>query len=275
MTEKTTNKEQEKTTSYPYKKLSIQVGLNGLSFCIIDTIAHKVVKSDSVVFKMESTPYLLLKELRSLFDKHGMGDKTFEAISVVHKNNLFCLVPRALFQEDELPNYLKFNSKLLAGDEVVFDEIPNYDINSVYVPFTNINNYLLELFGPFSFCHHSTNIIRLLLNQAQHQKATCYAHVSERTFELIVLEQKRLLLYNQFTYKTKEDFLYYLLFTYEQLGLDPETTTLKMFGAIEEGDALFNCCYDYIKTVSVFVPQDGEHLGENEDGDAIDFTLLA
>jgi hypothetical protein len=46
-------------------------------------------------------------------------------------------------------------------------------------------------------------------------------HFSEGHFEIIIQNQK-LLFFNSFDYQTPEDFIYYVLFTAEQLSLNPE-----------------------------------------------------
>lgn len=273
MTEKTINTE-EKSLENLYNKLSIQISLNGLSFCIADTIVNKIILSETVTFKITATPYLLLKELKTLFEKHAILKKQFSEVHVIHKNNLFSLVPKTLFDENELANYLKFNTKLLANDNIVYDEIDNQDIICVYVPFTNINNYIFENFGEFEFRHSSTALLQTLVLQKPSSKSVCYVHVAERELELVVLNQKKLVLHNQFQYRTKEDFLYYILFTYEQLGLDVESNKLKLFGKIEEGDAIFETCYTYIKKVTVFIPKHNTYSFEKEDAASIDFTML-
>lgn len=273
MTEETTNTT-EQSLAKAYKKLSIQISLNGLSFCIVDTITNKVVLSDAISFKITTTPYLLLKELKNLLNQYKILGQDFTEVLVIHKNDLFSLVPKALFDEKELANYLKFNAKLLANDHIVFDELENQEMVSVYVPFTNVNNYVFDNFGTFEFKHGSTALIHSLQHQKLNPKPICYAHVAERELELLVLNKKKVVLYNQFQFRTKEDFLYYILFTFEQLHLDLENTKLKLFGKIEEGSELFDICYTYIKKVSVFIP--GHTLYTFEEGmeESIDLTLL-
>nr|WP_286943667.1 DUF3822 family protein [Allomuricauda sp.] len=263
------------TTNTPYKKLSIQVGLNGLSFCIIDTIANKVIDADKVVFKTQTTPYLLLRELKDLFDQKGVADHQIADVTVVHQNNLFSLVPKVFFREQELPDYLKFNTKILPSDQIVYDEIENHDMVNVYVPFTNINNYIFDLYGAFEFKHSGTILIQTLLGQKNMGAAPiCYGHVTDQTLEILVVRQKDLLLYNFFNYSTKEDFLYYILFVFEQLGLDTERHPLKLFGSIEENDAYYKLCYDYIQNVSVFTLANSAYIFDYTAEDSIDLTVL-
>ena len=275
MTEKTTNIGPESTEN-SFRKLSIQVGLNGLSFCVLDTVSNKILVHEKISFKLISTPYLMLKELKNILNEHKDSLKEFSEVIVIHKNKLFSLVPSPLFSEDELPNYLKFNAKIMANDQIAFDEIPNQDLVNVYVPFTNVNNYLFELFGEFEFKHSGTVLISMLLNQVKvTSEPVCYVQVSEKEMEMVVISEKKLLLYNQFEYKSKEDFLYFLLFALEQLKLDPEKIQLKLFGVVEEDGPLFELCGTYIKNISVFVPSDNTFPFDDADHQSIDFTVLS
>jgi hypothetical protein len=147
-----------------YHKLSIQVSLNGLSFCILDTIGNNIPLSRHLDFGKEFSPYEVQKELKELLRENKVTDYKFSEVVVIHRNNLFSLVPKALFDKAELPNYLKFNSKILANDLIAYDELDSYDMINVYVPFVNINNYIYDLFGRFEFKHNGTVLIEALLN---------------------------------------------------------------------------------------------------------------
>ncbi|RTE53389.1 DUF3822 family protein [Arenibacter aquaticus] len=275
MTNESTNSILENSKS-EYHKLSIQVSLNGLSFCVLDTLSNTILASERIVFENELTPYAVQKEIKHLFEQNKIGDITFSELVVIHRNNLFSLVPKPLFNEDELANYLKFNAKILANDHLEYDEVNNLDLVNVYVPFVNINNYIYDLFGEFEFMHHASVLIQTLTNsQGNSNEPICYVHLIEGHMDITVISQKKLILYNNFSFATKEDFIYYLLFTFEQLKLDTESTKLKLFGSIEEGDALYDMCHRYIKDISIFIPSNTSfyHFGELEK-ETIDFTLL-
>lgn len=275
MTNETTNKILENSKS-EYQKLSIQVSLNGLSFCVLDTLSNTILASERLVFENELTPYAVQKEIKQLFEKNRIKDVKFSEVVVIHRNNLFSLVPQALFNKEELANYLKFNAKILANDHLEYDEVKNLDMVNVYVPFMNINNYIYDLFGEFEFMHHGTILIQTLTNShGNHSEPICYVHLIEGHMDIAVISHKKLILYNNFSFNTKEDFIYYLLFTLEQLKLDTETTKLKLFGSIEEGDELYNMCHEYVRDISIFIPSNTSfyHFGESEK-ETIDFTLL-
>ncbi|ALM06718.1 hypothetical protein SB49_02025 [Sediminicola sp. YIK13] len=274
MTENKTinNLEQSKSD---FHKLSIQISLNGLSFCVLDTVDNHILASENVVFEREVNPLELLKKVKEIFDKYKVAKAAFSEVIAIHKNQLFSLVPKALFDEGELANYLKFNAKMLTNDIIVYDELEGNDLMNVYVPFMNVNNYIYELFGEFEFKHSSTVMVESLLNTPNPgNDAVCYVHVGDKQLDITVVSNKKLQLHNSFDYNTKEDFIYYLLFTIEQLKLDPNTVKLKLFGAIDEDDEIYGIAYDYIKNISIFIPSNIDHITGNDKDDAIDFTVL-
>ncbi|MGB3152157.1 MAG: DUF3822 family protein [Maribacter sp.] len=275
MTKKKINKDAD-IADKNFKKLSIQVSLNGLSFCVADTVSQKLLYSDSLLFKEELNPLTLLPELEKLFHKHELQKKQFDEVVVIHRNTLFSLVPKSLFDIKEISSYLQFNAKILPTDVMAYDEVENQDIINVYVPYMNVNNYVYDMYGEFTYVHNGTVLLQsLLTNYGNTNDAICYGHVSKKQLDVTIIKQRKLLLFNSFLYETKEDFAYYLLFVLEQLELNTEKVPVKLFGSIEEDDPIFRLCYDYIQNISIFAPTYPNHLelGEPELA-SIDFTVL-
>jgi hypothetical protein len=92
--------------------------------------------------------------------------------------------------------------------------------------------------------------------------------------DVVILSQKLLIFYNSFQFLTKEDFIYYLLFTLEQLKFDPETVKLRLFGAIEEEDEIYSICYEYIRHPAIFIPATSPYPIEGQPQHSIDFTVI-
>ncbi len=275
MTRKTINNRLD-IANKNFKKLSIQVSLNGLSFCVADTVLQKLLFSDSVDFLEEKNPIVVLDELKKLFQEHQLYNMAFDEVVVVHRNTLFGLVPKSLFNADHLLEYLKFNTKVLATDVLSYDIVENHELVNVYVPYMNINNYIYELFGEFTYMHNGTVLLQALMNnQTQNNETICYVHVNKNQLDITVLDQRKLLLYNSFLYATKEDFAYYLLFVLEQLELDPKTVVVKLFGSIEEDDSIFQLCFSYIQNISIYTPSSPQLIKLDEpESSSIDFTLI-
>lgn len=272
MTEKKNNNKID--SSDEFKKLSIQISLNGLSFCIVDTLDSSILQSKAVHFKVRLNPIQLQKELKQLLETSSVTKSTFSEVIVIHRNSLFGLVPKTLFNEDNLKDYLKYNAQILVNDHIVFDEIESYEIMNVYIPLVNINNYIYDLFGEFTFKHSASVIIPSLLNNNKNKDAVCYIYAAENQMDITVVNNKELQLFNSFEYSTTEDFMYYLLFTTEQLKLDNETVKLRLFGDIQEESELYKSCNEHIRNVSIYVPDESNYHFSDNTEDTIDFTVL-
>ncbi len=274
MIEKTINNIIEDSLKNFYR-LSIQISLNGLSFCVLDTIGKKIVKAAQIKFKKELSPPLVLEELRRLLEKNKLDQSAFTEVIVIHRNHLFNLVPKPMFDESELANYLKFNTRILVTDQVAHDDFENIEMVNVYVPFMNINNYIYDLFGEFVYKHHGTVLIQSLMAIHTRKELVCYVHLEDQQMDITIISNKKLLYFNCFDYSSDDDFLYYLLFTFEQLELDTETLQLKLFGDIDEDTPLYDLCAQYVRQPSIMKTTNVTHaLEDTPESEKIDFTLL-
>jgi hypothetical protein len=77
-----------------------------------------------------------------------------------------------------------------------------------------------------------------------------FVNVHTSTFDILVLKGEKLILANSFSFHTKEDFIYYILFTAEQLGLDTDTFQLSFLGNIEKASEIYKIAYQYIRNIN-------------------------
>ncbi len=243
----TTNKETNKLTVLD---MSIQLGLSGLSFCILQRDTNTITALKEINFGKTLSPFEVLDYLKNVFNTEQALKQTFNTVTVIHDNELATLVPKPLFKEDSMADYLKFNTKILKSDFIAHDHIAINDSVNVYVPYVNINNYIFDTFGAFTFKHISTILVASILQLEKNSKNTkVYVNVSSNHFEMLIISKGKLLLYNTFSYLTKEDFIYYILFTTEQLGLNPELFELIFTGNIDNKDDLYAITYKYVQFV--------------------------
>lgn len=233
------------------KQLSIQLSLDGFSFCIIDLNLRELIHFESFQFdKRASNSVDLLLKIKQIFKKVDELNIPFKSVNVIQLNHLNSFIPKALFNEKESKHYLEFNNKTFESDYYVNDEIDNQDMVNVYVPYVNINNYFIDKFGSFTYKHGASILVDKLLNYYSNpSNKVVFIHLSKFEFELIVSDHKKLELYNSFEYTTKEDFLYYLLFTLEQLKINKETIEVKFIGNITKEAILFKETSKYISNI--------------------------
>ncbi len=258
--------------------LSIQLSLDGFSFCIIDRDLNEIIALDNYSFKNNSpTPQKHLENVMQLFEKEEFLQKRYNSVNITHVNTLSSLVPKPLFDAKQLKSYIKYSSKVYKNDYIVFDPLKNHDMFNVYIPFVNVNNFFLEKFGAFEYQHFSTVLIENLLNIYKYsERPHMFVNMASKHFEIVAIANNKLLLYNTFKYESKEDFIYYILFTAEQLKFNPEKFDLIFSGLIDKENEIFKIAYKYVRNVSLieirskysFSPYFTEDIKRNN------FTLL-
>ena len=240
-----------------YKKLALQVSLNGFSYCVSDMLSHTILSFKNIVFSSVNNETKTEDHLANAFKENPELTESYDQIVILHENNLSTFVPTALFDEQFLGSYLQFNTKVFESDFFTYDEVSTYQMNNVYIPYMNINNFFIDAFGQFSAKHANTILVSKLLDLSKNvDEKKMFVHMSFNHFEIIVVQNQKLLLFNTFDYKTPEDLIYYLLFAAEQLNLNPEFFKFEFLGSISEKDDFFKIVYKYIRNVSLFDTSD-------------------
>src|SRR6478752_2792650 len=239
-------------TEKNYKKLTLKVGLDGFSFCIFDTLSHHAEEVKSIDFSDYPKNLKTEDYYEKAFSENEALSRKYDEVLVLHDNNLNTFVPKALFNENDLGSYLQYNNKVFESDFFAFDELANQEMNNVYIPYVNINNFLLDRFESFNYKHANSILVSKLLHLSKNiEEKLFFVHVQSHKFEIIAVENQQLLLFNSFEYKTEGDFIYYLLFVAEQLNLNPEYFKLYFLGEITEESELYKIAYKYVRNVDL------------------------
>ena len=234
-------------------KLSIHISLNGLSFSIVDLISDEISFYKKHVFTKKTNPKNLLKELKRHFKEIPELNDTFSSVKIIHYNNLSTVVPEVVFDKNNALSYLKFNSQILQNDYVAYDQIFNNECVNIYIPYVNVNNFIFKKFDSFIYNHYSSIILEeVKSNEKNSIKPSLYLNIDLNHFEIIYFQDNKLIFYNTFDYSAKEDVIYYLLFTIDQLKLNPEKTPLIISGSISIDDEYYEIIYKYIRNVSLY-----------------------
>ena len=96
--------------------MSIQVSLSGLSFFVLNLTTSNIEYLDSINFDKKQTPNELLDHLVHYLNFNPVLNQEFSKVTILHSNELATVVPKPLFDETNLIDYIKFNSKILKTD---------------------------------------------------------------------------------------------------------------------------------------------------------------
>lgn len=236
-------------SNIPQRKLSIQVSLNGLSFCSYHSNTNEIIDFEELSVSAKASSYDWEEKLTHFFQKNQSWKSAFDSVSVFHHSPYFTWVPTPLFLPENAGSYLQFSSKVYDTDLFAHDALEQIGATFVYIPLTHLNNVLLDFYPTFEFYHSSYYWMKKMLLANEYQGQHVCVLIEKQCIEIAVLNQQTMLLHNQFEVKNATDILYFVLFCYEQLHLNTEQTPIFLMGTIEKDDQTWQLLYEYIREV--------------------------
>ncbi|MBR5781194.1 MAG: DUF3822 family protein [Bacteroidales bacterium] len=229
--------------------LTIQHSLDGLSFVIFDTKDQKFISLKHFHFSEKNTA--LEDILNELQEREQWNFKDFKSVKILIDNNHNTFLPKEYYQEDMERNYLRLlNISEDFGSKA--DKLTN-DIINVYPTPSDIDN-VMKMSDNIKTYHTSSIKIESLIKEFSEriQGTRAFVNVKNNSYELTIIDDTKLVFHNYFNFNTKEDFLYFILFTFEQLKIDNETIPLYFMGLIEEKSVIVELCSRYIRNIRFF-----------------------
>jgi len=227
--------------------LSVEIGLNNFSYCLFDTLTFTYILLKKFEFEAKGIKESCEK-ITNIIASEELLQKEFYSSSLAFNNFPSTLVPTPFYKEEKNREILSFNHEI---EEVLTDKMHQMDAVNIYSVPTELLNLINKSFpNTQKKCNSSILIDQLLLQNEKTEKTIVYASIEKKKLEICVLSENKLEFHNSFTTDTKEDLLYFLLFSMEQLGLSPEKTELVLLDDILKSDEKYNLLYEYVRNIS-------------------------
>ena len=263
----TGQKTTQKTTKIdPYinnSSLAIHVNESWVIFCLFN---HKKLSSlNKVSFLQKKKSNYVLKTIKK-YIKSFSNENIPSEVKLIYYNKTSTLVPSTLFDHKNSLNYLKYNTSINIDDIAANDLVLNHEINNVYIPNTEINNFIFEKFRTFDFFHYSSLIIEKISNElVENFSEKFFVNINDGFIDILFFKDKELMFYNSFDHNSDEDILFYLLFCFSELKLNPDEIHTVLSGSINLDSKLYELIYTYVRNVQLIDPIEI---------DGIDFNVL-
>ena len=227
--------------------LSIEIGLSNFRFCLFDTLTFTYILLKEFEFKTKgiSESY---EKIADIIASESLLQKEFYSSSLALNEFPSTLVPTPFYKEEKNREILGFNHNVY--EEILSDKMQQMDAINIYSVPTELLNLIHKSFPNTQIKCNSSILIEQLLLQNKSAEAKVYASVKNNILEVSVIEENKLELHNSFSIDTKEDMLYFLLFSMEQLRLSPEKTELILLDDILKSDEKYNLLYQYVRNIS-------------------------
>ncbi|MBL4710209.1 MAG: DUF3822 family protein [Flavobacteriales bacterium] len=229
-------------------KLFVELSKDHLFSTLFDDSSKEYVAFEAYHFEENTDWNSAQRKFEQIFLSDQFQQAKTRQLNI--SSSLYTLVPQALFDENELINYLSFNHPI--EDESTlrfyFNKIESIDAIIVYAIPLGLEFLAKAKLPPFQINHFGLPLLEAIGLQKVN-KDQLHVHIQQHRFDIIYMPEGKLIFFNSFNYQSTEDFIYYLLYIMEQLQLDRETTNLQLIGEIEENSSIYKVLYTYIRSV--------------------------
>ena len=225
--------------------LSIQLGIHHFSYCLLNTttFTYDYVKKYPLTSKDNTET-----EITEIINHDSILKAEFFSQSIAFVNFPSTLVPDRLYKKEEAEILLAFNSKV--NGTILADNIFSQNAYLIYCVPESILTIVSNFFPKAKYKAQESILIQQY-SQLNTENKKAYLYLNEQKVGITIFNSDKLIFNNSFKYTSKEDLLYYVLFSFEQLKLSPDSIDVTVFGTIEDTDKSFSLMYEYIRNIKL------------------------
>ena len=241
-----------RTTEYD---LSIQVGLDGFSFCILDRGPKKFIVLQHIPLIVGKLQFLV-KKIETIFDQEPKLRATYRSVSVSWSTNKATLLPKDLADEQVVAKIAALTNEIGRNEELAVNDLPGFNQQLIFSYPKELMTLLNGKFTEFSFIHKSVPLLACAVEQRNENKNTLVINFEKQYVRMIVLKDRQIALYNSFYFKNEADFLYYTLNICHTLQIDPERDELLIGGYVADDSGYIRQLKKFVSNVYFLNPSE-------------------
>ncbi len=218
--------QQDEVINYPNFHLSIELSANQLLLLLIDKQTNSTTARETIHITSGLVDAFKKSEIVTLANPNS--------VSCSIANELFTLIPRAIFSEDELSTFLNFNVNLENDITLLYTELTNKELVVGFGISKDAYLKITKQFPQVQFIHQAAVLIKSLPNGL-------HVNFNDSTsLQIVQLKENKLVFYNQYQFESPEESMYYLGLVAEKLGLNLQKERISISGNVKNnGEILF------------------------------------
>ncbi len=203
--------------------LELSLGNHFISFMTKDITSNSVFHCRKNFEKILETEYLT-STIKSFFEENDLNPDIVANVKLYLENDLFTLVPDELFEEKEKQTYLKYITRVKKNDFISNDNIDELKIKNVYIPYVNVNNFLVDKFKNIIYYHFNSVLIKKIFKIRDNK--SFFAYVDNKKVKIIIFNKDNLVFFNSYEINTGADIVYFILLTLKEKDLNVDETLI-------------------------------------------------
>ena len=229
--------------------ISIQAGLNGYTFSVLDPARSKYILLRHFAFRGTMTPSLLEDKIIEIQNNDEFLTREYKSVLFSYQSPKYTLIPGPLFKKDNLKTYFEFNHYLEDLDEIHYNRLKGTDAYNIFAIPAELSGIVQRSFGNVNFFNHTTPLVEngLVNHGGRSSQKVAIANIYGNYTDIAVIQGDKLLLCNTFPWKNEEDLVYFILYIYEELKLNGEETPLVISGEMLKNSTVYDMLRSYIR----------------------------
>lgn len=168
------------------------------------------------------------------------------------------LIPDPLFSKEHIKETLDLTCRLNEDHRYYADSIRSANAQMTYAVTKSLLEETGAHFKEASLYNAASAFIESQLRLNKHESEPIVSVlIRMQELDIVITQGNELRFYNSFHFQTSEDFIYFLLFTMEQLQLNPDQTQVRCYGEIEKISSHWMLGRKYVRNL---------YLGEKAEG---------
>lgn len=235
--------------------LLLNIGTRDFQVGVTDTENKWFLLLEDYVFPNVSSQEELIAALDHLFEAHPFLKAGFwKTIKISLKNQSFVQVPQALYSEDALADYLKFNTHINKDQEDFLPvSLKSTQAVTVFAIHKDLKSWIQNIYPKNTpvFVHQSAVLIEGIMEAAKKRKDNpLYVYVDRFKLHVLSAHQGKLIYYNQFAIKQFADYVKYIMLVMKSLNMDQRSSQVVLWGYIGKNSPHYHEFYKYINNVT-------------------------
>lgn len=232
-------------------ELVLNIASNKFVAVIYDSFENRFV----CLYEISMGEYLSFEETKQLlesFISEQFKRILFKKTTVLYVTSKTTLVPDAVFDAAQIKTFFEFNHFKEEDESIEYSFIRNGAMYMLYSIPQWIKDVVLQKIPNANFAPHFCSIIDsiLLLNKNKTTLSKVYINIEQDFFDVMVINNGNLLLFNSFAYSNSKDFMYFLMNVYEQLKLNPEVNPITCMGLISIDSEIIDQARQFVRNIN-------------------------
>ena len=233
-------------------ELSVQVSVDELSFCILDTLRNKFVLLRS--YEPEDNSRFDPYRLNEIIRKDDFLTRHYKKTSLITPTSKSTLIPSPLFDDSKKVDYLAFNQITTDGERVLTNILRDPDVAIIYSLPDGIADILNSNFPGGNLIHQLKPLFHYIKTDRRSVGSNyIHVHFEEDYLNMVIFDQNTLKFSNTFQYKTISDIEYYVLYVLRRINVSQDDV-VHFSGRVIKQEEVFHAFSNYLKNIRFALP---------------------